>query len=388
MRIGLDGSCWRNRRGFGRFTRCLIPQMICRHPDHDYVLVIDEQSSSSPELPDVEVREVAVDVPPARAAAADGHRSLLDIARMSKAGSTAGCDVFFFPSSYSYFPVFGPPSVVAIHDAIAERMPELVLPSRRARLNWRIKQRLAIHRAGAIVTVSQASRKELRDVLGIADDKIVVVGEAPDRIFRPTEPHQREEVLDRYGIGTDPYLLYVGGISPHKNLEMLISAFEQVAKQQSGLLLVLVGDLVGDAFLSSAEPIRARVRSSEVSERILLTGYVEDEDLVCLYGGALATVLPSLGEGFGLPAAESAACGVPVIASTDAALQELLGDAGIYVDPKRVAEVAGAMSRVAADPSLRRAAATAVTRRAQGWGWGKIADSVVEVLEEVATKDG
>lgn len=388
MRIGLDGSCWLNRRGFGRFTRCLIPEMVSRHPQHDYVLLIDQQSSNLAGIPDIEVREVPVDVPPARAAAADGHRSLLDIARMSKAGSTAGCDVFFFPSSYSYFPVFGSPSVVTIHDAIAERMPELVLPSWLSRLNWHIKQRVAIRRAGAIATVSQASRKELRDVLGVADDKIVVVGEAPDRMFQPTEVHEREDALDRWGIGTTPYLLYVGGISPHKNLEMLISAFEQVAQEHTGILLVLVGDLVGDAFLSSAEPVRARASSSEVSERILFTGYVEDADLVCLYGGALATIIPSLGEGFGLPAAESAACGVPVIASTDPALRELLGDAGIFVDPKSRSELVSAMTRVIADPTLRNTAATAVTKRADGWGWGKVADSVVGLLHQVAAKDG
>jgi glycosyltransferase involved in cell wall biosynthesis len=346
---------------------------------------MDRESSSLDGVPDIEVKEVSVGVPPARAAAADGQRSLLDITRMSRAASGAGCDVFFFPSSYSYFPLFGCPSVVAIHDAIAERMPHLILPSRRSRLNWYIKQRLAIHRSEAIVTVSEASRHGLQQVLGIPPEKIEVVGEAPDRIFRPTEPAQREGVLERWGIGTSPYLLYVGGISPHKNLERLISAFGKVAREDSSILLVVVGDLVDDAFLSSATSVRAMASSSDVCDRILLTGYVEDDDLIYLYGGALATVMPSLGEGFGLPAAESAACGIPVIASRDAALQELLGDAGIYVDPSQTSELAEAMSRVIADPSLRKAAASAVAQRAQMWSWEKVADSVFGILHRVAT---
>jgi glycosyltransferase involved in cell wall biosynthesis len=390
VRIGIDGSCWTNRRGFGRFTRCLVTEMVRRDDRNSYVLLMDRPSLRDATVPPgVEVVEVGVGAAPARAASANGHRSVADIARMSAAARRIRAKVFFFPASYSYFPVFGSPIVVTMHDAIAERLPDLVFSSRRARMLWTAKQRAAARQARALVTVSEASRDALVSSLGITRDRIRVVREAPDETFRPVGPAERDGVLARHGIApADRVILYVGGISPHKNLTTLVRAFELLADGRDDARLVLVGDLSDDPFLSAADTIRGRVDASPTRSRITLTGYVPDADLAALYSGAVATALPSLGEGFGLTAAESAACGTPVVASDDPALRELLGDAGLYADPRDPGAFAARLTELLDDPARRAEARAAVSRRAASWSWAQAADDVVDLLEQVGARRG
>lgn len=388
MRIGVDGSCWTNRRGFGRFTRCLLSEMATRDERNSYVMVMDRPSARSSTVPDgIEVVEVNVGAAPSVAASANGHRSLSDIARMTAAARRLHAGVFFFPASYSYFPIVGSRVVVTIHDAIAERLPQLVFSSRRARALWTAKQRAAVRQARAIVTVSEASRDAITEAFGVAQGKIRVIREAPDPAFRPVASVERRGVLARYALNpAHRVILYVGGISPHKNLEALIRAFELLVDGRDDARLVLVGDLTDDPFLSSTDAIRARVAASPVRDRIVLTGFVSDADLAALYSAAIATVLPSLEEGFGLTAAESAACGTPVVSSDDPALRELLGDDGVFADPRDPASIAARLTELLDDPALRDAAGKAVARRAEGWSWTRAADDVIALLERVGAR--
>lgn len=386
MRIGIDASCWMNRRGYGRFTRCLVAEMVARNPRHELVLILDEPSTARAALPEgVEVRTIRVSEAPATAASAHGHRKLRDVLRMSLGASRAGCDVFFFPSVFSFYPVFGTPLVVTIHDAIAAKLPHLVLPSVRSRFLWHLKQRGAIRSAKAVLTVSDTSRQALVDVLSVPEERVFVIREAPAPVFRPTPD---PDVLRRYGIGPkDRCFLYVGGISPHKNLTTLIEAFG-LLDPDPNLRLLLVGDTERDRFLSDTDAVRRAIARSPASDRIELTGYVTDDDLAALYTGAVATVLPSLGEGFGLPAAESAACGTPVVASADPALMELLGDAGLYAEACDVSGFAAHLRRLLAEPRWREQVGLACLTRAARSSWGEAAERTIELLERVGSGGG
>ncbi|MDQ3898200.1 MAG: glycosyltransferase family 4 protein [Actinomycetota bacterium] len=367
--------------------------MVRRDTANRYVLLLDERSLSAPNLsplPDgVEVKTVAVSAAPAQAAAASGARSMRDILRMSAAVPRLKSDVFFFPASYSYFPVLGPPVVVTVHDAIAERLPHLTLPSRADRLRWRLKQKAAMRQAAAVMTVSRASRRAIEETLGVASDRLHVVREAADPMFRSLRPPERAARLRRFGAAArSPYLLYVGGISPHKNLEVLIEAFERVAPDHPDLHLLLAGDTDDDPFLSSIDSVRAALSASPVRDRIRLLGFVSDDELVALYGAAVATALPSLGEGFGLTAAESAACGTPVVTSEDPALVELLGDAALTAPATSVDGFARHFSRLVSDAGHRAAVAEAVRRKAAEWSWASTADQTIGVLEKVVSSRG
>jgi len=396
LRIGIDASCWVNRRGFGRFTRCLVAELVARHPGHTYVLVIPEAdlalsgtgAAGAVEAlpPGAEVVPVALGESPVEAAGAGGSRRLADIARMARRTRRLRCDVFFFPASYSWFPVLGCPVVVTVHDAIAERLPRLTLPGRGDRVRWWLKQRASLARARAVVTVSEASRQALVDTLGVAPERIRVIREAPAPAFGPGPPEPGGGGAGAGPDAEDPYLLYVGGISPHKNLEVLVEAFTRAAPRHPRARLVLVGDPDGDAFLSSAGSVRRAIAASPVGDRIVLAGYVPDAELVGLYRGAVATVLPSLGEGFGLTAAESAACHTPVVASPDPALVELLGDAGLYADPGDPDAFARHFDELLGDRGRRDQAAAAAARRAERWSWGPAADTTLEVLASVARR--
>ncbi len=385
VRIGIDGSCWTNRRGFGRFTRSLVGEMLTRGDGHTYVVLIDAPSAPAVDLPGrPEIVRVGVRDAPALAASASGNRRPTDVFRMTRAAHRARCDVFFFPATYSWFPVPGIRSVVTVHDAIAEMRPDEIFEDRRSRVLWTLKQRAAVRTARRIVTVSDSARVEIERELGIDPSRITVIHEAPDPRFQPTDRNLHAEVRARYGLGDGPYVLYVGGISPHKNLEVLIDGFERVAGEHESVRLVLVGDTEDDPFLSSTDRLRDVIARSPARDRIGFTGYVSDEDLVLLYGGATASVLPSRGEGFGLTAAESAACGTPVVASTLPALQELLGDTALYASPDRAEDFARAIGTLLADPAERDRLSRATRVRAQTWSWAGAAATTVAVLEDVS----
>src|SRR5262249_29391329 len=143
------------------------------------------------------------------------------------------------------------------------------------------------------------------------------------------------------------FVLYVGGLSPHKNLVRLIEAFAQAA--ESGVRLVLVGDM-GDVFHTHVPELRAAVARCRLGDQVHFTGFVPDDDLAYLYNCAEALVQPSLWEGFGLPPVEAMACGTAVVSSTAGSLPEVLGEAGLYFDPTDVAAIAAALRRILSDP--------------------------------------
>jgi glycosyltransferase involved in cell wall biosynthesis len=236
-----------------------------------------------------------------------------------------------------------------------------------------------------VLTVSNAARADVGRTLGVPDRRLRTVGEAPDPAFVPMAADRRHQLLARFGLGPGArYVLYAGGISPHKNLGVLVAAFGDVAAGRPDVRLVVAGDLDDDPFLSSAGSLRSAVAASPFRDRITLAGFVTDDELAALYGGAVATVQPSMGEGFGLTAAESAACGTPVVASDLPALTELLGDVALYAPPDRPDAFATALGRLLDDPAERLRLSHASLERARRWSWSAAADTVIGVLEEAA----
>jgi alpha-1,3-rhamnosyl/mannosyltransferase len=341
MRIGVDATSWNNRRGYGRFARNAVGRLVALDSETEYVLYAGEPVDP-PER--AAVREVAP------------GRGLRALARLSAAASRERLDAFLFPSAYTYFPVFGVPTVVGVHDTIAKRHPELTLPRRRDRAAWRLKERIAVRRAAAVFTVSEAARAELAHELG---REVAVVTEAPDPVFEPRPTEAVERALDELGLDSGERLVvYAAGLSPHKNVETLLEAF--AALQANGSRLVLAGALDDETFASAAGSIRERMGRLGLGERVVLPGYVSDEQLACLYTAAAAAVVPSLAEGFGLPAVEAAACGAPVVLSELPAHRETLGDAALYFPPRDTAALRDALERALSEPELGDRARAAV----------------------------
>jgi glycosyltransferase involved in cell wall biosynthesis len=388
MRIGVDASCWVNGRGYGRYTRHLLPEMARLAPEHEFICFLDSRARQSFDLVRPNVRQVVVNQTrsPTEAAAADGNRSPADMLRFTRAVWRERPDVFFSPSVYTYFPL--PPlmrSVVTVHDAIAERFPELTLPSARARLMWKLKVGLAIRQAKLVLTVSDFASRDLTRYLGIPARKIRVATEAPAPAFQPVPDAGRLAELKRgLGLPEDArWFIYVGGFNPHKHVDAIVRAHASIVREVANPpYLLLVGTVDGDVFHGSQGVIRRAILESGTEHLVKWTGFVPDEDLRYLHSKTLALVLPSACEGFGLPAVEAAACGAPVIATTESPLPQLLEGGGIFIAPGDQAALTAALELMLTDEPARARLAARALERANQLAWPRTARAALDAIEE------
>jgi glycosyltransferase involved in cell wall biosynthesis len=239
------------------------------------------------------------------------------------------------------------PSVVTIHDLSFERDPTVM--SRTDRAVFRRAVPRAARRADRVIAVSERTKADVVELYGVSPEKVVAIPHGIDPAFRPSD--------DEPG----SYLLLVGAIQPRK--EPLAAA---QAAAEVGVPLVAVG------------PIRDEGLAAELRRRgVELRGYVERDELARLYGEAAAVLMPSRYEGFGLPVLEAMASGTPVVASSDAALREVGGDAALYAEP---AQFADAVRDALARRAELRAAGLA---RASAFTWSETARRTVAVYREV-----
>ena len=389
MHIGIDACCWSNQRGFGRFTRELVPRMLEQFPAHDFTLVADRWTAKEAVFPRrARLEVVNTDAQPTRAASADGARTPRDVWRLARAASRLASDVFFFPAVYSFYPMLRRvPTIVTFHDATAERYPGLIFRSRRSRLFWDLKTWLARKQADRLVAVSASAKNQIAAAFQYPASSIRVVSEAPSECFQPLDRAGPEvaHVRHRYGLPSEePLILYVGGISPHKNLDGLLHAFSLLHKEKV-CHLVLVGDHANDSFYGCYPSLLALRDRLGLEPYVTFTGFVPDEHLVALHSSATLLVLPSLNEGFGLPAVEAMACELPVAASDRGSLPEVLDTAGLYFDPLDREQMAGVMSRLLSDSDLRAELSSRGRERAREFSWNAAARDAVAVIEELGS---
>ncbi|HSA54347.1 MAG TPA: glycosyltransferase family 1 protein [Gemmatimonadaceae bacterium] len=392
MRIGVDATCWANARGYGRFARELMRAMTPLAPGDEFVCFGDRRAFEA--WPDgtahesnVTLVEVRQAVSPTLAAAADGNRSPADMLRLTRAVARHRPRVFFSPSVYTYFPL--PPgqrAVVTIHDTIAERFPHLTLPTGRARLFWRLKVGLAVRQARLVLTVSDYSARSITTVLGVPASRIRVTVEAPARAYSPSRPEDVLEAAARHGVARgERWFIYVGGFNPHKRVDTIIEAHATLARELSAPpRLLLVGNAAGDVFLGEVQRLRALVQRVGTGDLVHWTGFVADDELRHLLSGAIASLLPSECEGFGLPAVEAAACGTPVIATRESPLPELLAGGGHFVSPGDVAALTAAMRALSADEAGRETMGCMARQRAAALTWEQGARLALDALYEAA----
>ncbi len=390
MKIGVDACCWANGRGYGRFTRELLGAMVRRAPGEEFLFFVDDRARDCFDLEAENARIICVAQreSPTEAAAAGGRRRLVDMLRLTRAVARHRPDVFFSPSVYSYFPL--PPrqrAVISIHDVIADRYPHLTLPSPAARVFWRMKVGLALQQAELILTVSDYSARSIAEFLGVPPERIRVAGEAPAAAYRPGEPAGIERVARDVGLPSGArWFMYVGGFNPHKRVTSLVKAHARVVREERDAApwLVLVGDAEGDRFHKDVEGIRAEIDRQGTGDRVLWTGFLPDEELRYLHSGALALVLPSEAEGFGLPAVEAAACGTPVVATTQSPLPKLLEGGGIFVAPGDQDTLEGALRLLSKDTELREKMGRRALEAARALTWDAGADAALNAIREAA----
>ena len=389
LQIGLDGGCWLNRRGYGRYARCLL-SALARQDEHDhYTLFVDPETAEALDLPPrFEKVIVPTRQPPAQAASVSGRRTLIDLWRMGSAVARVPLDLFFFPSVYTFFPLLHPlRAIVVIHDVIAEHHPHLVFAQRRFALYWRIKLAVALRQAHLILTVSEPARVGILEHFRLPPERVRVVLEAPDPIFRRlSSPRDPADLLPACALPRGShYLLYVGGLSPHKNLHLLLEAYRRLIASGAwgDLRLLLVGDYERDVFYSAYTSLRTAVAHYQLADRVYFTGFVPDDVLVDLYNRAELVILPSLEEGFGLPLFEAAACGIPVVASAVGPAAALLGPAAWTFPPHDMDVLTAGLHALLCEPERRRAMGEEGRRRASTLTWERAAAEVQAIFHEL-----
>jgi glycosyltransferase involved in cell wall biosynthesis len=267
-------------------------------------------------------------------------------------------------------------TVFTLHDLIFLHFPEYHLPYNRWFLRFAMPRFL--HAADVIVTPSECSKQDAIKFYGIPAAKIKVIYEAAAPHFKPAaEPAELERVRQKYNLPAR-FILHVGTIEPRKNLSRLLEAFHALLPESPELRLVLIGKkgwLYDDFF--------RKLTALGLEDRVIFPGFVAEADLPAFYQLAELFVYPSLFEGFGLPPLEAMACGAPVVCSRASSLPEVVGEAGLLIDPADTAALTAALRRVLTDADLRRDLRQQSLERAAQFSWRRAATELEAIYQSL-----
>ena len=367
MRIAIDARKLRDF-GVGTYVRNLLRHLarldeqtefvvLCREEDRAFAAELGENFRVVPERSrGYSVRE-QITVP-------------LDLRR-------EGVDLFHAPH-YVLPPLTPCRSVVTIHDCIHLRFPQY-LPNRLAYAYARTSLWIATHRSARVLTVSEASKRDILRYYNIPESKVDVIHNAIDQRFHEEPPADEVmRVKERYQLN-DPFILYAGNIKPHKNIERLIEAYHTMRRGElSHVKLLIIGDEI-----SKYATLRRTVHRYKLHKHVRFFGFVPDNTLAILYRLARVFVFPSLYEGFGLPPLEAMASGTPVITSNVSSLPEVVGDAAMLIDPYEPDAIAGAMRRVLSDDRLHDDMRERGLARARDFSWERSVRRIRGIYDEV-----
>jgi len=269
--------------------------------------------------------------------------------------------------------------ITTVHDLAVFKYPETFQARGGHNIVENQKRRLHFvkHYSDLIIAVSETTKKDMIEILKIPEKKIKVIYEAADPVYYPREKTEVDKVREKFGIESE-YLLCVGTREPRKNLERLLAAFVEIADANKELSLVVVGK-----YGWGEDSAKLKNKNSKFENRVKFLGFVEKEDLACLYSGAAAFVFPSLYEGFGLPILEAMSCRCPVVTSAVGAMKEIANGAAVLVDPESVSSIAGGISKIYRNQPLAAELKEKGFSRAKEFSWEKTALQTLEAYRQI-----
>lgn len=339
-RIGIDGRLI-EAFGIGSYLRGLLHGLASLEGDEQYV-VFSTSKSRHRVPPSFET--VIADVP---------TYTIRELVQMGRLAARAKLDLLHVP--HFVVPWTRCPVVTTLFDAIPFHYPlpnPIAGPYIAAMMQW------AATRAERILTISHAAKRDIVESVDVPAEKIVVAHLGIEEAFL------REGAVKEAG----DYFLFSGRAAKHKNMPVLLAAFDLVRRRHPDLRLVLAG--------GNHEPFAGL-------EGVVVPGFVSEAELVALYRGAIAVIMPSFMEGFGLPPLEGMAVGTPAITSTAPALVEITGDAALHFDPRSPEQLADAMQRLITEPELRATLGARGRERARRFTWRRCAEETRAVYREV-----
>ena len=351
--------------GIGRYIEELLKELQVLDTENQYVIFLSEKNYDLFEPTSHRFEKVLAKIP------WYGIREQIEMPFLI---AKYHIDLMHYP--HFNVPVFSKvPYVVTIHDLILWDYPS-EKASTLSPILYKVKEffykkiiKKAVLNANKVITVSEYSKKRIAEVFHVSINDIVVTYEGVS-----ISPEKNNTLGEK----EFDYYLYVGNAFPHKNLDTLLLAFQQVQKEHQDTKLVLVGK--SDYFY---EKLKERVSILKLEDHVVFTGYVTDEELNTWYHHCLAYVFPSFIEGFGLPGLEAMAHSVPVIASNTSCLPEVLGKGAIYFDPKEVDSLKTAMLQIHSNEELRNKLVENGKQQLEKYDWHTCAKQTLEIYHNL-----
>lgn len=375
MRIGIDCRMYSDAfTGIGKYAYELVEWLQDHDQENDYVLFFNEPQFTRFEPRNPRFKKVCVAAP---------HYSLKEQLTFPRVLAQQKCDLVHF--THFNAPLFWRgPTVVTIHDLTLSFYPGKKMTSWWQRLAYRLTLRSVVRRAREVIAISQHTRKDLLEVLGIPSDRVRVIHNGIDVVpfarARADTP-ARDAVLKKYRLEPG-YTLYAGVWRTHKNIVRLIRAVDLLRKRGKHVRLVLAGKED-----PTYHEVRDTIKRLDLGTLVRPLGYVDGADLPFLYAGAAAFAFPSLYEGFGLPVLEAMAANVPVACSKTSSLPEIAGQNGArFFDPFREESIADALSETLFDEKLRSQLTTAGNRRVQDFSWATMGALTLAAYRDALAK--
>jgi len=370
MKIGIDAREFRRERmtGIGRYLRLFLEQAVAGDDGHRYVLFCNQETDIPLDHPRLK-----------KVTAVEKMTWLWDQVQLPLRMKKERIDVFLTP--YFKAPLAAPsPVVLIINDLIPLFFPEE--HGWLSRTYFRLMSGIATRRADRIVAISMKTKEDLLKFFRLPAPRISVVHLGLEERFRRQESSPAE-ITKKYGL-PQQYILYVGNLSPHKNVKGLVQAYsllpESLRKRHK---LVLVSGQA-DQFRPGIEK---KVKKTGMSADVVFAGCLDDKDLPAVYRSAFLFVFPSFYEGFGLPPLEAMACGCPVASSNASSMPEVLGEAALFFDPDDRPGMAGAMRRLAEDENLRTELQRKGRARADVFSARRMYGQFMSILESAGQKE-
>lgn len=382
MRIAVDyNAAVRQGAGIGRYTRELIAAVVRRAPELRFVLFyagaglkrsspyLDALRRLCDEHPNVEARPLPIHE---RLLTILWQRLLLPLPLERLVGPI---DLLHAPD-FVLAPTRRARSILTVHDLTFLIHPETAVPELRRYLGRAVPR--SLRRADHVLADSESTRADLQRLLGVDPARVTVVYPGVGQRFQPLADKTRLAEARRRLNLPDIFLLSVGTVEPRKNHVRLLEAFARVAGRYPTLMLLIAGRRGW-----MAEPIYEAVERLGLRQRVRFLDFVADDDLPLLYNLAHGLVYPALYEGFGFPPLEALACGTPVLASNTSSLPEVVGEAGVLVDPTDIESIAAGIQRLLDDEELVGELRRRGPQQAARFSWDQAAQRTLDIYRQV-----
>jgi glycosyltransferase involved in cell wall biosynthesis len=376
MRIVINGTFWPQPHvGSGQYLHHLIQHLPRHAPEHRYVLIIPRYlHQQRPSIPNFHVMLMPTPFDQRSPRLAKFWFEQISI---KQACRSLRADLLHVP--YLGAPALPSlPTVITVHDLIP-----LILPAYRTSraMRWNmILQARSMQRADTLIAVSEYTKQDIRRVLGVPDDQIVVTYQSVAAGYQPQPQPAIDAVRDRFRLFA-PYVYYIGGFDIRKNVATAIRAFARARQHGIGHVQLVIAGKLPTEQRDLYPDVHQVILEEDVADAVVLLGAISEAENAALMSGCAAFVYPSEYEGFGLPPLEAMRCGAPVLASSATSVSEIVADGGMLLPPHNIGAWARAIRDVLCNPVLRAELKERGLQRAKAFSWKATAQKTLEVYE-------